>query len=96
VLGIVKHSKLPLRAMTLIGIMTGIFSLILGLAYFLVKILFWESFDLGIAPLIIGFFFITSIQIFLLGFIGEYVMTILTHSRNLPLVIEKERINFDN
>ena len=96
VLGIVKHSKLPLRAMTLIGIMTGIFSIILGLAYFSVKILFWDSFDLGIAPLIIGFFFITSIQIFLLGFIGEYVMTILTHSRNLPLVIEKERINFDD
>ncbi len=96
VLGIVKHSKLPLRLITLIGIVIGFFSLILGLAYFLLKIFFWSSFELGIAPLIIGFFIITSIQIFLLGFIGEYVMTILTHSRDLPLVIEKERINFDN
>lgn len=96
VLGIVKHSKLPLRLITLLGIVIGFFSLILGLAYFLLKIFFWSSFELGIAPLIIGFFIITSIQIFLLGFIGEYVMTILTHSRDLPLVIEKERINFDN
>ncbi len=94
VLGLVKHSKLPLRSITFIGIITGIFSIIIGLGYFVAKLLFWDSFDLGVAPLVIGFFVITSIQIFLLGFIGEYVMTILTHSRKLPLVIEKERINF--
>ena len=95
VLGLVKHSKLPLRIITFLGIITGFFSLFIGLLYFIAKILFWDSFNLGIAPLIIGFFIITSIQIFLLGFIGEYVMTILTHSRDLPLVIEKERINFE-
>ena len=94
VLGLVKHSKLPLRLITFIGIITSIFSIIIGLGYFVAKLLFWDSFDLGVAPLVIGFFIITSIQIFLLGFIGEYVMTILTHSRKLPLVIEKERINF--
>lgn len=96
VLGLVKHSKLPLRIITFIGIITGFTSIIIGLIYFIAKILFWQSFNLGVAPLIIGFFVITSIQIFLLGFIGEYVMTILTHSRDLPLVIEKERINFNN
>ena len=56
--------------------------------------IFWNSFEVGIAPLVIGLFTIASVQIFLLGFIGEYVMTILTHNRKLPLVIEKERINF--
>ena len=95
VLGLVKHSKLPLRVITFVGMITGLISLLIGLLYFIGKILFWDSFNLGIAPLIIGFFIITSIQIFLLGFIGEYVMTILTHSRDLPLVIEKERINFE-
>ena len=59
------------------------------------KLFNWNSFDAGIAPLIIGVFMIGSIQIFLLGFIGEYVMNILYHNRNLPLVIEKRRINFD-
>ena len=94
VLGIVKHSKLPLRLMTFIGFFTSIASIITAAVFFFYKILFWDSFDVGIAPLVIGLFAIASVQIFLLGFIGEYVMTILTHTRKLPLVVEKERINF--
>ena len=94
VLGIVKHSKLPLRLMTFIGFFTSIASIITAAVFFFYKILFWDSFDVGIAPLVIGLFTIASVQIFLLGFIGEYVMTILTHTRKLPLVVEKERINF--
>ena len=94
VLGIVKHSKVPLRIMTFIGLTTSILSIIVAAVFFFYKILYWDSFDLGIAPLLIGLFTIGSIQIFLLGFIGEYVMNILTHTRKLPLVIEKERINF--
>jgi polyisoprenyl-phosphate glycosyltransferase len=94
ILGIIKHSKIPLRLMTLVGFFASFISIILGLVYLLAKILYWSSFNLGIAPMIIGFFFFASFQIFLLGFIGEYVMTILTHSRKLPLVIEKERMNF--
>ena len=94
VLGIVKHSKLPLRLMTFIGFFTSIVSIITAAVFFFYKILFWDSFDVGIAPLVIGLFAIASVQIFLLGFIGEYVMTILTHTRKLPLVVEKERINF--
>lgn len=94
ILGIIKHSKIPLRIMTFAGFCTSILSIIVGMAYLIYKITYWYSFDLGIAPLVIGFFFIASIQIFLLGFIGEYVMNILIHSRKLPLVIEKERINF--
>lgn len=94
ILGIIKHSKIPLRLMTLVGFFASFISIILGLIYLFAKILYWSSFDLGIAPMIIGFFFLASFQIFLLGFIGEYVMTILTHTRKLPLVIEKERMNF--
>ena len=94
VLGIIKHSKLPLRIMTFIGFFTSIISIIIAVTFLFYKILFWNSFDVGIAPLVIGLFAAASVQIFLLGFIGEYVMTILTHTRKLPLVVEKERINF--
>ena len=94
VLGIVKHSKLPLRLMTFIGFFTSMISIMIATVFFFYKILFWNSFEVGVAPLVIGLFTIASIQIFLLGFIGEYVMTILTHTRKLPLVVERERINF--
>lgn len=80
--------------MTFLGFFTSIISILISLVFLLRKIFFWDSFDLGIAPLIVGLFGIASIQIFLLGFIGEYVMNILTQTRKLPLVIEKERINF--
>ena len=94
VLGIIKHSKVPLRLITFIGFFASIVSILIAITFLFYKLLFWESFEVGIAPLIIGLFSVASIQIFLLGFIGEYVMQILTHSRNLPLVVEKERINF--
>ena len=94
VLGVIKHSKTPLRVVSLVGLITSILSLLVATVFFIRKLLDWDSFTVGIAPLIIGFFFISSLQIFLLGFIGEYVMNILTQSRKLPLVVEKERINF--
>ena len=95
ILGIIKHSKMPLRIITFIGLIASLFSFIISIVFLFRKLLNWNSFDVGIAPLIIGVFMIASIQIFLLGFIGEYVMNILYHNRNLPLVIEKKRINFD-
>ena len=94
ILGIIKHSKIPLRIMTFIGFCTSLMSIFVALFYFIKKLFYWQSFDLGTAPLIIGLFLIASVQIFLLGFIGEYVMNILQQTRKLPLVIEKERINF--
>ena len=94
ILGIIKHSKIPLRIMTFIGFCTSLISIFVALFYFVKKLLYWESFDLGTAPLVTGLFLIASVQIFLLGFIGEYVMNILQQTRKLPLVIEKERINF--
>jgi len=94
-LGIIKHSKIPLRFTTIFGFVSSIISLLVGLFFFLYKILYWDSFQLGTAPIIIGIFFGIAIQVFLLGIIGEYVGFILTHSRKMPLVIEKERINFN-
>lgn len=95
ILGIIKHSKFPLRIMTFFGFIFSIISLLVALAYLIFKLIYWDSFELGVAPIIIGIFLLAFFQIFLSGFIGEYVMSILTQTRKLPLVIEKERINFD-
>jgi hypothetical protein len=92
--GIVKHSNILLRLMILFGFFLGVISLLISISFFFYKILFWDSFQLGLAPILIGFFGLTAIQIMIIGLIGEYVSTVLTYSKNLPLVIEKERINF--
>ena len=94
-LGIVKHSRAPLRLVTFLGFVASFFSLIVAIIYFIYKLIMWNSFDAGIAPIVIGLFVFASFQILLLGIIGEYVGILLVHIRNLPLVIEKERINFD-
>lgn len=94
-LGIVKHSRAPLRFMTLLGFVSSLICLFVALVYFILKILFWDSFTFGSAPTILGLFTISSIQIILLGLLGEYIGIILLHQRNMPLVVEKERINFD-
>tara|TARA_B110000495_G_C23000538_1_gene590403 strand:- start:594 stop:1520 length:927 start_codon:yes stop_codon:yes gene_type:complete len=93
-LGIIKHSRAPLRFVTFLGFVLSFFSLLTAFIYFIYKIIFWNSFEVGIAPLVIGIFGFASIQVLLLGIIGEYVGILLIHIRNLPLVIEKERINF--
>ena len=96
ILGIVKHSRKPLRFMILLGFVLGLLSLAAGLFYLIYKLIFWNSFSLGIAPVVVGIFFVSSVQIILLGLVGEYIGIILIHTRNMPIVIEKERINFNN
>ena len=93
-LGVIKHSRAPIRFVTFLGFLFSLFSILTAIVYFVYKLFFWNSFELGIAPLIIGIFGFASIQILLLGIIGEYVGILLIHQRNMPLVIEKERINF--
>jgi polyisoprenyl-phosphate glycosyltransferase len=93
-LAMTKHSKLPLRLMTFLGLGLGMLSLLASIVFFVLKLLFWNSFNMGIAPLLVGLFFLASMQFFFLGILGEYVGMILTQVRNMPLVIEKERINF--
>ena len=94
-LGIVKHSRKPLRIMTFIGLTFSLISFLIGVFYLFYKIIFWDTFSVGIAPLIIGMFFFGSFQILLLGLVGEYVGIILIHQRKMPHVVEKERINFN-
>ena len=93
-LGFVKHSKMPLRLMIIFGLFISAISFIVSIIFLFYKLFFWNSFDLGMAPIIIGFFFISAIQIILLGIVGEYISATLNHTRSLPLVVEKERINF--
>lgn len=95
-LGFVNYSKIPLRMASFIGFTIAFLSLLVAFGYFIYKLLFWSSFDLGLAPLVIGLFFFSSIQLIFIGIIGEYVGSILTQiqHKERPLVIEKERINF--
>lgn len=94
-LGFVNHSKLPLRLASFIGFTVALISLFVAIAYFVYKLVYWDDFKVGTAPLIIGLFFFSSIQLFFIGIIGEYIGAIHTQVRKRPLVIEKERINFD-
>ena len=93
--GIVKHSKLPIRIFTISGFVLSVLSLLVALIYFVYKLVNWYDFSGGIAPILIGMFTIASFQIFFLGLIGEYILSIHTQVRNIPLVFEKERINFN-
>jgi glycosyltransferase involved in cell wall biosynthesis len=94
-LGITTLSKVPLRAVTFSGFVGSLVSLLAGTAYFVYKLLFWARFSLGMAPLVIGFFFFGSIQLLFMGIIGEYIGNIQTLVQNRPLVFERERINFE-
>ena len=93
-LGFTSHSKVPLRMSSFIGFVVAFLSILIATIYLVYKILFWDNFQVGIAPLVIGFFFFGGVQLFFLGIIGEYISAILTQVKNRPLVIEKERINF--
>jgi glycosyltransferase involved in cell wall biosynthesis len=93
-LGMTNHTKIPLRIATMFGFLSAFISFLIGLAYLIYKLLFWFQFSLGSAPIIIGLFFLGSVQLFFLGIVGEYIGAIYTQVMRRPLVIEKERINF--
>lgn len=93
-LGIISHSLVPLRIATMTGFLISFLSILVAAIYFVVKLLFWNSFSLGQAPVVIGLFFFASVQLFFVGILGEYLGSVHTYAKNRPLVIEKERINF--
>lgn len=93
-LGITNLSKVPLRLVVFAGFVLAFLSLLTALLYLVLKLVFWNRFELGLAPLMIGFFFLGSIQLIALGIIGEYVGSIHSIVQARPLVTEKERINF--
>jgi len=93
-LGITNHSKVPLRIATLLGFAMALLSLLVAIGYLVYKILFWNRFPVGQAPVVIGLFLFSSVQLFFTGVLGEYIAAIHTQVLHRPLVIEKERINF--
>jgi glycosyltransferase involved in cell wall biosynthesis len=93
-LGITKLSKVPLRLVTFSGFAGSLFALLGGIAYFAYKLLFWQRFTVGVAPIAIGMFFLGSLQLLFMGIIGEYIGNIHTQVHNRPLVVERERLNF--
>ncbi len=93
-LGITNHSKVPLRLMTIGGFIVSFLSALTAFAFLVAKIISWNSFQMGTAPILIGLFFFGAIQAFFIGVIGEYIGSIHTQVRNMPLVIELERVNF--
>jgi glycosyltransferase involved in cell wall biosynthesis len=95
-LGFINYSKVPLRMASFIGFGVSLLSFLVALFYLVYKLLFWSTFSVGIAPLVIGIFFFGGVQLFFLGIIGEYIGAIFTQVKKRPLVIEKERINFDD
>ena len=93
-LGITSHSSVPLRIATFLGFAMSLLSLLVAIGYLIAKLIFWQSFPLGTAPVTVGLFLLASVQLFFIGIIGEYIG--LMHMRILkrPLVVERERINF--
>jgi hypothetical protein len=93
--GFTSQSNKMLRLLTIVGFIGSGFSFLIAFVYLIYKLLNWQTFNLGIAPAIIGIFLLESLQLFFLGFIGEYVMAINIRTMDRPLVLEEERINFD-
>ena len=93
-LGITNHSKVPLRLMAMSGFLLSFLSLLVAFMFFVAKLVFWDSFQLGTAPILIGIFFFGAIQAFFIGVLGEYIGSIHTQVRKMPLVVELERVNF--
>jgi len=94
-LGITNFSKVPLRIVTFTGFASALLSLLVGFGYLIYKLIFWNSFSVGIAPLVIGLFFFASIQMVAMGMLGEYIGAIHTQVQNRPYAIERERVNFE-
>lgn len=93
-LSFTSYTKFGLRFATFTGFFTGIASFLAAIVYLVLKLVFWNNFSAGMAPVIIGMFFLGGVQLFVLGFMGEYIMSINRRVMNRPLVVEEERINF--
>lgn len=93
-LGITNHSRVPLRLATMLGFTMAAFSFVAALINIVVKLFFWHAFPLGLASIIIGLFLFSSVQLFFIGIVGEYVGSIHTQTLKRPLIIERRRIGF--
>jgi glycosyltransferase involved in cell wall biosynthesis len=93
-LGFTNHSKVPLRLATMFGFALSAFSFLVGLVYLLMKVILWREFAIGLAPVVVGLFFLGSVQLFFIGILGEYIGAIHTKVTKRALVVERERLNF--
>jgi len=96
ILGIINHSRVPLRLATFAGFIGAALSFLVACVYLFLKLAFWNTFLFGLAPMLIGVFFTASLQLVFLGVLGEYVGAIYTQVQNRPYAVELERINFDS
>ena len=95
-LSFTSYTKIGLRMATFLGGAIGAVSVIIALIYLILKLIFWNRFVAGVAPIAIGMFFLGGVQLFFLGLLGEYILSINKRIMNRPLVVEEERINFEN
>jgi len=94
-LGIINNSKIPLRLAALSGFLGASASFLIAMIYLILKLIFWSTFSFGVAPMLIGVFFISSLQLVFLGVMGEYIGAIYTQVQNRPYVVELDRVNFE-
>ena len=93
-LSFTSYTKIGLRIATFIGFIIAFISFIIGLVYLILKLIYWDKFAAGMAPILIGTFFLGALQIFFIGILGEYILSINNRVKKRPLVIEEKRINF--
>jgi glycosyltransferase involved in cell wall biosynthesis len=93
-LGITSYSKMVMRFATIFGFIISGMSFAVAMYYLIMKLIYWDKFPFGTAPIIISIFFLGSIQLFFIGFLGEYILNINTRVMKRPLVVEEKRINF--
>ena len=94
-LSFTSYTKVGLRVATIAGFIFSALTMLMAVLYFIAKLLWWDKFPMGTAPILIGVFFIGSIQLFFTGLVGEYILSINTRMMHRPLVVEEKRLNFD-
>ena len=95
-LSVTSYTKIGLRFATFVGLFISVISFIIAVFYFIYKLLYWDTFNAGTAPIVIGIFFLGAVQLIFLGILGEYILSMNKRIMNRPLVVEEERIGFDN
>jgi len=94
-LSVTSYTKIGLRIATIAGFAFSAISILIAVVYTVLKLLMWNEFPAGIAPILIGVFVFGSVQLFFIGLLGEYILSINTRVMHRPLVVEEERLNFD-
>jgi hypothetical protein len=93
-LSFTSYTKIGLRIATIGGFIISMISFLIAIVYLILKLIHWNTFQAGIAPILLGIFFFGSLQLFFIGLVGEYIMSMNTRIMNRPLVVEEERLNF--